>query len=136
MNFGSIKAFYLKHVDASTAWKAALFLGIVVFAINYSHGVLAALPAAIKQAFYTFLVSGFILRLCENLAKNITTGNRALLLAVMIPSSIAIGLTYLLHSLKGTPEPFHSTIPTIILSFPSFSVWAWRARKQSTQATG
>lgn len=119
----------LKYVDVSTAWKAALFLGLVVYAINFSHGALAALPAALKQATYTFFVSGFILRLCERLARNNALGRMALPLATLVPSAIAIGLTYLMHSLKGTPAPFYSTVPTILMVFPSFAVWGWRAQR-------
>lgn len=128
-----MKVFFLKYVDVSTAWKAALFLGLVVYAINYSHGALAALPAALKQATYTFFVAGFILRLCEKISMDQGLGVFALPLAVILPSSIAIGLTYLMHSLKGTPEPFYSTLPTILMAFPSFSLWAWRSRKNACQ---
>lgn len=124
-----MKDFFLRHVDVHTAWKAALFLGIIVYAINFSHGALAALPAALKQATYTFFVAGFILRLCENFSVHPQLGVMALPLAVLIPSSIAIGLTYIMHSLKGTPEPFYSTLPTILMAFPSFYVWAWKKRK-------
>jgi len=122
-----------KYVDVSTAWKAALFLGLVVYAINFSHGALAALPAALKQAIYTFLVSGFILRLCERLAKNPALGKTALPLATLVPSAIAIGLTYLMHSLRGTPEPFYSTVPTILMVFPAFAVWGWRAQRPAIE---
>ncbi len=34
-------------------------------------------------------------------------------LAILLPSAVAVGLTFLMHSLKGTPEPFYSTLPTI-----------------------
>lgn len=119
-----------EFIDYHTAWKAALFLGVVVFIINFSHGAVAALPAALKQAAYTFFVAGFIVRLCDFLVLNKTMGRMAFPLAVVIPSGIAIGLTFLLHSLKGTPEPFHSTLPTILMAPPSFFVWAWRSRKQ------
>ena len=126
------KKIFLSHVDVSTAWKAALFLGVVVFAINYSHGPLAALPAALKQATYTFFVAGFIVRLCENLVMKPALSALAFPLAVILPSCIAIGLTFLVHSLKGTPEPLHSTLPTILMAPPSFTVWAWRCRKQNS----
>lgn len=120
-----------KYIDLSTAWKAALFLGVVVYAINYSHGALAALPAALKQAAYTFFVAGFILKVCENCILYVKPQPLAWSLAIIIPSSIAISLTYLLHSFKGTPEPFHSTLPTILMAPPSFSVWAWRCKRKS-----
>lgn len=125
-----MKAFFLKYVDVSTAWKAALFLGLVVYAINFSHGALAALPAALKQAIYTFLVSGFIIRLCENVIHQVRPMFIAWPLAILLPSAIAVGLTFLMHSLKGTPEPFYSTLPTILITPPAFAVWAWRSLKQ------
>jgi len=124
----ALRLFFLRHVDISTAWKAALFLGVVVFLINYSHGALAALPAALKQATYTFFVAGFIVRLCENLIRNRALGVFAGPLSVIIPSCIAIGLTFLLHTLKGTPEPLRSTIPPLLMAPPSFAIWAWRCK--------
>ena len=125
-----MRAFFLKYIDVSTAWKAALFLGLVVYAINFSHGALAALPAALKQAFYTLLVSGFIVRLCENVINGIRPMFIAWPLAILAPSAIAVGLTYLMHSLKGTPEPLYSTLPTLLIAPPAFAVWAWRSLKK------
>lgn len=120
-----------KYIDVNSAWKAALVLGLIVYAINFSHGALAALPAALKQAAYTFFVAGFILRLCEYLSLKKTLGVFSLPLAVTVPSCLAIGLTYLMHSMKGTPEPFYSTVPTMLMAFPSFAVWAYRARQSA-----
>ena len=125
--------FFIRYVDFSMAWKASLFLGVVVFCINLDHGALAALPAALKQATYTFFVAGFILRLSENLAIKQELGVMAFPLAVIIPSCIAIGLTYALHNLKGTPEPLHSTIPTLLMAPPSFTILVWRFRKNNSQ---
>ncbi len=124
-----MKELFLKYIDVSTAWKAALFLGLVVYAINFSHGALLALPAALKQAIYTFLVSGFIIRLCENLITRVRPMTLAWLLAILLPSAIAVGLTYIMHSLKGTPEPIYSTLPTLLITPPAFAVWAWRSLK-------
>lgn len=124
-----MKAFFLKFVDVSTAWKAALFLGLVVYAINFSHGALTALPAALKQATYTLLVSGLIVRLCENLITRVRPMVIAWPLAILLPSAVAIGLTFAMHSLKGTPEPFYSTLPTLLITPPAFAVWAWRCLK-------
>jgi hypothetical protein len=121
--------FAAEWIDHRTAWKAALFLGAVIWLINLPHGAVAALPAAIKQAAYTLLASGFIARLCERLAVRIETAWIALPLASLVPSGIAIGLTYLVHSLKGTPEPLYSTIPTMLLAPPSLLAWGWRKRK-------
>ena len=124
-----MKAFILKYVDVSTAWKAALFLGLVVYAINFSHGALAALPAALKQAVYTLFASGFIVRLCENLITRVKPMALAWPLAILVPTGVAVGLTFLVHSLRGTPEPFYSTLPTLLVTPPAFAGWAWRCLK-------
>lgn len=118
-----------RYIDYSTAWKAALVLGGLIWLINVSHGPLAALPAALKQAAYTFFVAGFVVRLCETLALRFRRVVVALALATLLPSAVAIGLTYGVHSLRGTPEPLYSTIPTILMAPPSFLVWGWRKRK-------
>jgi len=128
-----LRDFGANYIDYRTAWMAALILSFVVWMINLSHGALPALPAALKQATYTFFVAGFIVRLCENLATKVTVRSLALALAVVIPSSIAIGLTFALHSLKGTPEPLHSTIPTMLMAPPSFFVWGWRSRTDGNE---
>lgn len=107
-----------------------LFLGTIVFAINFDHGVDAALVAALKQAAYTFLAGGTITRFSENLASYFTNKYVAITLAILIPSCIAVGLTFLVHSLKGTPEPLNSTIPTMILAPLGFLWWSTQKRKQ------
>jgi len=117
----------------STAWKAALFLGAVVYAINFSHGAMAALPAALKQALYTLLASGFIVRLCENLITKVRPMVIAWPLAVLVPSAVAVSLTYIMHSLKGTPEPLYSTLPTVLVTPPAFAVWAWRSLRKVSE---
>jgi ABC-type dipeptide/oligopeptide/nickel transport system permease subunit len=118
-----------KLFDPKMGLAGALFLGTIVFLINYDHGFINGLIAALKQGFYTFFVGGFITRLCENIA-TISKKLTAVLMAVFIPSIIAISLTYLVHSIKGTPEPFNSTIPTIILAPLGFLWWALQKRKQ------
>jgi len=58
----------------------------------------------------------------------------ALLLALVVPSTISIGLTYLVHQMRGTPAPLHSVIPTLLLAPPSFLVWGWRKRMRRDAA--
>ena len=118
-----------KLFDPKMGLAGALFLGTIVFFINFDHGLLSGLVAALKQGFYTFFVGGLITRLCENIA-TISKKITAVLLAVIIPSVIAIALTYLVHSIKGTPEPLNSTIPTMILAPLGFLWWALQKRKQ------
>lgn len=107
-----------------------LFLGTIVFFINYDHGAGAALIAASKQATYTFLAGGAITRISENIASSFSRDIVAILLAVIIPTIIAVTLTYIVHSLKGTPEPLNSTIPTMLFAPWGFLWWALRKRKQ------
>jgi hypothetical protein len=70
------------------------------------------------------------MRGCENLATRINKQWIALALAILVPSVLAIGLTFGVHSLKGTPRPLESTIPTAILVIPSTAVWSLRKRKK------
>jgi hypothetical protein len=127
-SFRRLRDWGAQFIDYRAAWMAALFLGAIVWLINLSHGPLAALPAAVKQASYTFFVAGFIMRLCERLSVQIARTWLALFLAVLLPGSIAVGLTFLMHSLKGTPEPLYSTLPTLLLAPPSMFVWGKRSR--------
>lgn len=118
-----------KHINYRMAVVAAAALGGIVFAINYSHGAPIALVAAGKQATYTFFVAGFITRYNENLAVLLENRWLSLAMAVTVSSCLAIGLTYLVHSLKGTPEPIMSTLPTIVSGPPSLLLLAWRAQQ-------
>lgn len=108
----------------------ALVMGTIVFFINYDHGIVPGFTAALKQATYTFLAGGIMMRVTENIAAYFTNNFLSIFLAVLTPTLIAITLTYLLHSLKGTPEPVNSTIPTILLAPWGFLWWALRKRKQ------
>lgn len=116
--------------DVKMGTAGALFLGAVVFAVNYSYGWQLALVAASKQAFYTFFIGGVMTKMTENLAIKINNRIKALTMAVLIPTLVTSALTYGMHSLKGTPEPFISTIPTFIFAPPGFFGWALRKRKQ------
>jgi hypothetical protein len=128
-----IKDFGGRYIDYGMAWKGALVLAVMVWLINLGHGPWAALPAALKQATYTFFVAGFITRLCENIAVRVENQTLAIFLAIVIPSSIALGLTLLLHTLKGTPEPLRSVGPTLLMAPPAFFWWGWRSRKQGSR---
>ena len=109
---------------------SGLAMGTIVFFINWDYGLLAGLVAALKQGVYTFLAGGIMMRMTENIASRFSREFVAILLAVLVPTTIAITLTYILHSLKGTPEPLNSTIPTIILAPFGFLWWALKKRKQ------
>lgn len=124
-----LKATLDANVDYGAAAVGATLLGTIVFALNRAHGTASAATAALKQATYTFFVAGFIVKNNERLARKLASPARSIALAVIVSSCLAIGLTFLVHSLKGTPEPVLSTLPTALLGPPSFLVLAWRARR-------
>ena len=120
----------LRYFDFKMGVLGGIVLGTIVFIINFDHGVTFAVIAALKQATYTFLAGGFMLRLTENIATNVDNYYMAIVAAVIVSTTVAVALTYLVHSLRGTPEPFNSTIPTMILAPWSFLWWALRKRRQ------
>lgn len=119
-----------KYFDPRMGLAGAVVLGIIVFIINSDHGIFPALTATAKQSAYTLLAAGFMMRLTENIASSFSKDWKAIFFATLIPTAIAVTLTYGLHSLKGTPEPFNSTIPTIVMAPFGFLWWAVRKRKQ------
>ncbi|MCY1722326.1 hypothetical protein OU798_18400 [Prolixibacteraceae bacterium Z1-6] len=116
--------------DVKMGTAGAFFLGAIVFAVNYSYGWQLALIAASKQAVYTFFIGGVMTKIAENLALKFLNRNQSLILAVFVPTILTSLLTYGMHSLKGTPEPFISTVPTFVFAPPGFYWWALRKRRQ------
>ncbi|MCK5839771.1 MAG: hypothetical protein KAG99_07975 [Bacteroidales bacterium] len=127
---------HFQYFDFKMGAAGAFVLGGIVLYINYDYGIPAASVAAVKQATYTFLVGGIIVRICENLATRYNNINIAIFMSILVPSLLAVGLTFGVHSTRGTPEPLNSTIPTIILSPISFAIWGIRKRKQLGMASG
>jgi hypothetical protein len=116
--------------DPKMGLVGALVLAAIVFAINYEEGVSLASIAAAKQGLYTFFAGGFMMRLVENLSIKWDEKIVSYAISVLVATAIAVSLTYGLHSLKGTPKPLLSTIPTIILGPPGFFWWAYKKRNQ------
>ena len=81
-------------------------LGMYLLAYEITKKQNAAFIAASKQAVYTFLAGGLLTRCSENLALRFKDGLISRLTSALIPSTLTVGATYLIHSLKGTPEPF------------------------------
>lgn len=121
-----------RFIDYKMGIMGGLVLGCIVFGINYhdTYDWQGALTAAIKQGSYTFLFGGVIMRGCEYLATRIRKQTVALAAAVIIPSAFSLGLTYGVHSMKGTPKPLESTLPTAVFVIPSTAVWGTRKRNQ------
>lgn len=120
-----------QFIDYKIAVAGAVFLGGVVFWINYfaTHEIAGSTTAALKQGGYTFLFGGIFMKGCENLATKIKKRTLAIVAAIIIPSALTLLLTYTMHNLKGTPKPFESTIPTVLI-IPATAIWSYRKRKQ------
>lgn len=126
----SIYAYSQKYIDYKMGALTAAFMGMVVGIINADFGWLLALTAGLKQAAYTFLFGGVIIKMCKTIAVQVKGGVKARILGALIPSVVTIGAIFLVHNLRGTPKPFESTIPTMILAPSGFTVMAWRERSQ------
>ena len=109
-------------------------MGCIVYWINADHGFWAALPAALKQAAYTAVAGGILTKICERMAYRFENFSFSIFMGMIVPSVIAVTLTFAIHMLKGTPEPLNSTIPTMILAPIGFIAWGWRRRLQRDKA--
>jgi hypothetical protein len=120
-----------KFFDFKIGLAGGLVMGIVIFCINYfeTYNLTGSITASLKQGVYTFLFGGSIMKLCETIALKINNYYLAVMLAMVVPSAISLLLTYGVHSLKGTPLPLESTIPTAIFVIPSTLIWAAIKRK-------
>jgi len=110
----------------------AIVMAVIVFSINYYglHDWRGASTAALKQGTYTFFFGGVIMKMSERLATGIHQRTVALIAACVVPSLISLSLTFGVHSMKGTPKPVKSTIPTAIFVIPSTAVWGRMNRKK------
>jgi len=117
--------------DVRSGLAAALLMGGIVGCINLGHGFPLAMTAALKQGAYTFLIGGVIMRFCTLLATLSGPDLLVLVGATLLPSAVTILGTFLVHSLKGTPEPVASTIPVALISLPTFSGWALKTRRSA-----
>lgn len=123
-----IKAFLDRHIDYRGAIAGAAVLGSIVLYVNIDHGWGPALVAAGKQATYTFFAGGYMVRLNERIALALESGLLAVPAGMFCAGGLAVSLTYLVHSMRGTPEPLNSTVPTLVLALFGFAFLGIRAR--------
>ncbi len=121
-----------KYFEFKIGFAGGIIMGIIVFIINYNatSETIGASTAAIKQGIYTFFFGGSIMKICEIIAIRIPSKKMAIVLAILIPSFISLVLTFGVHSLKGTPLPIESTVPTAVFVIPSTAVWGYLKRKK------
>ncbi|OQX76887.1 MAG: hypothetical protein B6D61_08080 [Bacteroidetes bacterium 4484_249] len=124
-----------KYFDYKIGLAGGFVMGIIVYFINYNatSDFINSFIAALKQGVYTFLFGGFIMKLCESIAVKIKPYIPAIFFAMLIPSFVSLVLTFGVHSLKGTPRPIESTIPTAIFVIPSTLIWAYIKRKRTSR---
>jgi hypothetical protein len=129
-----VKDILNRYIDFMMGSYGAVVMAIIVFYINYSGtNELQSMVAASKQGLYTFFFGGYLMKGCEYIATHVKKQVWAIILSVVIPSTLTLLLTYSLHNLKGTPKPLESTLPTLFV-IPSTAVWGYLKRKRSDEA--
>jgi hypothetical protein len=116
----------LPWFDLPMACLGALVSGSLVGWINFEHGILPALTAALKQAGYAFVATGLIIQFCRWLNRRQVSRLLAIGMAIILPLLLTMALLYVLHSLKGTPEPLPSIIPGTVLTLIGLLLVSWR----------
>ena len=117
-----------RFINIKMGLAGALIMGAIVWFINMGYGWWPATTAALKQAAYTFLFGGILIKILDTISSRIRNRYIAVISATLFVSVITIILVYIVHNLKGTPRPFESTLPTIIMAPPGFLALAIRKR--------
>jgi hypothetical protein len=120
--------FINRFINVKMGLAGALIMGGIVWLINMSHGWWPATTAALKQAAYTFLLGGILIKILDTIAVKIKNKYLAITLATLMVSVVTIILVYIVHNMRGTPRPFESTLPTVIMAPPGFLALAIRKR--------
>jgi hypothetical protein len=120
----------LSVFDIKAAILAGILLGAIVAWVNSGHGIEAAISSGLSQGLYSFVVAGLSAQLCRNFTHGSVNKLAGIIKAVLIPTMLTVTLVYLMHSTRGTPEPFYSSIPVAILSLISFSIIALHALRE------
>lgn len=120
-----------RFINVKIGLIGAFIMGGIVWFINMGFGWWPATTAALKQFAYTFLLGGILIRILDTIATKINNRYAAITVAALSVSAFTIILVYLVHSMKGTPRPFESTLPTIIMAPPGFLALAIRKRWKS-----
>jgi hypothetical protein len=123
--------FVSRFINIEMGLAGALVMGMIVWTINASYGWWPATTAALKQAAYTFLFGGMLIRILYGLVLSIRNRPLAIATSTLSVAILTIIMVYIVHSIKGTPRPFESTLPTIIMAPPGFMALAMRKRREN-----
>jgi len=122
--------FLSKFIDFPTAFAGAIIMGVVVGVINRKFGLWPASTAAMKQAVYTFFLGGMLIKLLYIIADKIPGKFAGTILSALIVSIFTVALVYGVHSIRGTPMPLESTLPTVVLAPIGFGFLAYRKKSR------
>ncbi len=122
-----------EYINLKTGAIGAIIMGLIVLCINWSVNWQLAIVAGTKQALYTLLFGGLVIKLCERIALKLEDKWQSIILASIIASSLTICAVFFVHNLKGTPKPFESTLPVILMSPPGFFYLALRSRNNKNK---
>lgn len=126
----SYDRFWRKGTEWLAALGGALFMGILVAAVNSPYGWMIALLAGSKQALWTALIAGLLTRFCRYLC--VQSRFRLLppmLCATLGPSLLAVAGVSVLHHLEGTAAPLASILVTVAIAPAGFWVVAHNMRR-------
>ena len=124
--------FISKFIDYPSAIAGAVIMGLIVGFINRDYGLWPASTAALKQAVYTFLFGGMMIKLLYVLAGRISGLYLSVILSSLIVTVVTVLLVFAVHSMRGTPMPLESTLPTAVLAPFGFAFLAYRRKVNDT----
>lgn len=119
---------FSRFIDIPTAIAGAVIMGVIVGIINRKFGLWPASTAALKQAAYTFLFGGMLTKLLYVISDKIDGIFKATIISAFIVTVITVIMVFAVHSMRGTPKPLESTIPTALMAPFGFSFLAYRRK--------
>lgn len=123
---------FSKFIDFPSAIAGAIIMGVIVGVINHKFGAWPAFTAALKQAAYTFLFGGMMIKLLYVLTGKIKGFYLSIILSSFIVTVITVLLVFAVHSMRGTPMPLESTLPTAVLAPFGFFFLAFRRKMKNS----
>jgi hypothetical protein len=122
-----------KYFNYKTALFGAGFMGTIIFGINYfgSDDLSGTFNATYKQAVYSGLSGGFLIKMSKYFALKYKNKALSLSSAIILPVLTTTLLTYGIHKYyKESPKPIASTIPTTLIISTFASIYAPYTRKK------
>ena len=109
----------MKHFDWRSGVIAGVVFALVVFAINVAAtdpvNWLGSVTAGLKQFVYTVFVGSWLFGFAQWISRRFESTVVAITVSTIVCGSLASALILGMHSLRGTPEPLLSSLPSIII---------------------